>query len=128
MREESGENRSDRRRLEHRLTCAVQGRPSASSNRATFRGRATSFLISRCDEFILFDDVQYTKRDWRNRNLIKMEGGVRWLSIPVHVGGRYFQAIKDVTISDKGWNTKHWKTIATSYAQAPHLSGVQRSI
>ena len=78
-------------------------------------------LISRCDEFILYDDVQFTKRDWRNRNRIKTRDGLHWLSIPVNVSGRYFQAIKDVTISEPGWNARHWKTIASSYAQAPYF-------
>jgi len=79
-------------------------------------------LISRCDEFILFDDVQYTKRDWRSRNRIKTQHGVQWLSIPVNVSGRFFQAIKDVTIAESGWNIKHWKNIAASYARAPYFA------
>ena len=41
-------------------------------------------LISSVDEFILLDDVQYTKQDWRNRNRINTENGVVWLTIPVH--------------------------------------------
>jgi WbqC-like protein len=76
-------------------------------------------LIARSSEFILFDDVQYTKRDWRSRNRIKTHNGLHWLSIPVNVSGRYLQAVKDVTISERGWNIKHWKTIAANYAQAP---------
>lgn len=78
-------------------------------------------LIARSDEFILFDDVQFTKRDWRNRNRIKTRDGVQWLSIPVNVSGRYFQAIKDVSIADPEWNTRHWKTIAANYAQARYF-------
>ncbi len=78
-------------------------------------------LIARCDEFILFDDVQYTKRDWRSRNRIKTRGGLQWLSIPVNVSGRFFQAIKDVTIAERGWNLKHWRTIAANYARAPYF-------
>lgn len=79
-------------------------------------------LIARCDEFILFDDVQYTKRDWRSRNKIKTQHGIQWLSIPVNVSGRFFQAIKDVTIAESGWNIRHWKTIAANYARAPYFS------
>ena len=29
-------------------------------------------LINLVDEFILYDDMQYTRRDWRNRNKIKL--------------------------------------------------------
>ncbi len=28
------------------------------------------------DEFVLFDDMQYTRRDWRNRNRIKTPAGL----------------------------------------------------
>ena len=40
-------------------------------------------LINLVDEFILFDDMQYTRRDWRNRNIIKTFNGLLWLTIPV---------------------------------------------
>ena len=65
-------------------------------------------LINLVDEFILFDDMQYTRRDWRNRNLIKTSDGPKWLTIPVAVKGNYFQKIKDTTISDPVWARKHW--------------------
>ena len=65
-------------------------------------------LIRRVDEFILYDDVQYTRRDWRNRNRIKSLNGPLWLTVPVEVKGRYLQAIKDTRISDPRWNERHW--------------------
>ena len=46
-------------------------------------------LIRSVDEFVLFDDVQYTRRDWRNRNRIKTADGPAWLTIPVQTGGHY---------------------------------------
>jgi hypothetical protein len=79
-------------------------------------------LIARSDEFILFDDVQYTKRDWRSRNVIKTRAGLHWLTIPVNVRGRFFQPIKDVRIAERGWNERHWKTIASNYARAPYFA------
>src|SRR5437870_13165967 len=60
-------------------------------------------LIRRSDLFILYDDVQYTRRDWRNRNLIKTAHGLHWLTIPVQVKGRYEQRICDVEVSDHAW-------------------------
>lgn len=75
-------------------------------------------LINCVDEFILFDDVQYTRRDWRNRNRIKTPQGVAWLTIPVNVKGRYEQRIDEVTVSDPGWAGTHWKTIHQNYASA----------
>jgi len=73
-------------------------------------------LINQVDEFILFDDMQYTRRDWRNRNLVKTSNGLKWLSIPVQVKGHYYQKIKDTVISDKYWGRKHWKTVIHNYA------------
>jgi len=52
-------------------------------------------LIRSVDEFILLDEVQFTKRDWRNRNKIKTPAGAVWLTIPVLVKGRYFQKISE---------------------------------
>ncbi len=77
--------------------------------------------IKLVDEVILYDDMQYTKRDWRNRNQIKTPQGLIWLTIPVEVKGKFFQSIKDTKISEKNWNEKHWKTISINYAKAPYF-------
>lgn len=74
--------------------------------------------IAQVDEFILYDDVQYTRRDWRNRNKIKTPQGLLWLTIPVEVKGKYFQRIKDTKVSDKKWAKNHLKTIQLNYAKA----------
>lgn len=78
-------------------------------------------LINSVDEFILYDDMQFTRRDWRNRNKIKTPKGAQWLTIPVQVKGKYFQAIKDTLVSDEGWGEKHWRTLEHNYARAPHF-------
>ena len=80
-------------------------------------------LIRAADEFILLDDVQFTKRDWRSRNRIKTKDGLHWLSIPVHTKGRYEQRILDATVSDPSWAVRHWQTIQGAYARAPHFAG-----
>lgn len=80
-------------------------------------------LIDRADEFVLYDDMQYTRRDWRNRNRIKTLSGLQWLTIPVEVKGRYQQAIKDTVISDPSWPEKHWKSLVHNYSRAPHFAG-----
>ncbi len=76
-------------------------------------------IINSVDEFILYDDMQYTKRDWRNRNKIKTANGLKWLSIPVHVKGAFAQKICECAIVDNAWVDAHWKTIVHSYARAP---------
>lgn len=79
-------------------------------------------LINLVDEFILFDDARYTRRDWRNRNRIKTQHGPAWLTLPVRVKGGYFvQKIKDTVISDPNWNHLHWETIVHSYSKARHF-------
>jgi hypothetical protein len=79
-------------------------------------------LIRHADEFILFDDVQFTKRDWRSRNRIKTAQGLQWLTIPVHVKDRFLQTIKDTQVSDPGWNERHWRTLQTHYGRAPFFT------
>jgi hypothetical protein len=73
------------------------------------------------DEFVLFDDVQYTRRDWRNRNRIKTVAGPAWLTIPVQTSGHYLSPIKDITVSDRSWGERHCRTIEAHYAGAAHF-------
>ncbi len=79
-------------------------------------------LINLVDEFILFDDMQYTRRDWRNRNLIKTRDGLKWLTIPVVVKGNFFQKIKDTRVSDSAWARRHWDSIVHNYSKAKHFA------
>lgn len=75
-------------------------------------------LIRRADHFVLLDSVQYTPRDWRNRNRIRGSHGDLWLSIPVIHQTRQ-QLIKDSLIADRGWSRKHWSSIHHAYGRAP---------
>ena len=79
-------------------------------------------LVAGADEFILYDDRQFTRRDWRNRNRIKTPNGVQWLTIPVNVKGKYHQRIDETTISDPDWAQRHWKTLVHSYTAAPSFA------
>jgi hypothetical protein len=81
-------------------------------------------LIAAVDEFILFDDMQYTRRDWRNRNQIKTPQGVQWLTVPVLVKGRYHQPIRETAIDGREWAADHWKSLVQNYRRAPHFSEV----
>lgn len=65
--------------------------------------------------------MQYTKRDWRNRNKIKTRNGLQWLSIPVEVKGKFFQKINETKISDISWNKKHWDIIKQNYSKAKYF-------
>jgi hypothetical protein len=79
-------------------------------------------LIHSVDEFILFDDMQYTRRDWRNRNKIKTPKGTEWLTIPVDVSGKYYQKIRETQIANPNWAAEHWKAIAHNYGKARYFS------
>ena len=103
----------DRRRGDGKRVAIIQ------SNYIPWKGYFD--IINLVDEFILYDDRQYTRRDWRNRNLIKTSRGLRWLTIPVHVKGRYHQRIDETVISDPGWADRHWQTIEQAYSRAPHF-------
>lgn len=78
-------------------------------------------ILARVDEFILFDDVQFTRRDWRSRNRIKTAAGLRWLTIPVGSKGRFIQAIEETEVAAP-WADKHWSAVRHAYARAPHFA------
>ena len=79
-------------------------------------------IINMVDEFILYDDMQYTRRDWRNRNKIKTFNGLKWITIPVEVKGKYYQKINETRVMDHKWAVDHWKAIHMNYARAPHFA------
>ncbi len=79
-------------------------------------------IIASVDEFILYDDVQFTKNDWRNRNQIKTQNGLQWLSVPV--GQDINRLIRDVEIKDHSWQVKHWATISHAYKRAPYFDEI----
>ncbi len=81
-------------------------------------------MIAAVDEFILYDDMQYTRRDWRNRNRVKTQQGLAWLTVPVRVKGKYLQSIRDTEIDGDGWAEKHWRSLFQSYHRAPFFDEV----
>ncbi|WP_245271745.1 WbqC family protein [Rhizobium sp. IBUN] len=81
-------------------------------------------LIAAVDEFIIYDEMQYTRRDWRNRNQIKTPQGPTWLTVPVKVKGKYHQNIRETEIDGRGWAETHWKSIVLNYKKAPYFDEV----
>src|SRR5215217_2650289 len=76
-------------------------------------------LIRSADEFVLYDDVQYTRRDWRNRNRIKTADGTQWLTVPVEVKGKYAQTIRQTRVTEPGWADNHRTRLRHAYGRAP---------
>lgn len=81
-------------------------------------------IIASVDEFIFYDEMQYTKNDWRNRNKIKTANGTQWLSIPVATKGHISNEVKimDAKIIDGKWANSHWNTIKQFYKKAPYFN------
>jgi hypothetical protein len=76
-------------------------------------------ILRACDHVIFLDDVQYTRRDWRNRNMIKTPQGTKWLTIPVDVKNKYADLrICDVQVSEPDWAEKHWNLIHQNYQKS----------
>lgn len=81
--------------------------------------------LSRSDLFVHYDDVQYDKHGWRNRNRVRTAGGDgwSWLTVPVKLGGKFGARILDVEIDGKTrWADKHWRTLEQNYRRAPFFS------
>lgn len=81
-------------------------------------------LIHRADVFVFYDDVQYDKHGWRNRNRIKTPSGSQWLTIPVNARGAQRESIPINAIEtfDDAWARKHRDALVRSYAEAPHFA------
>lgn len=77
-------------------------------------------LIHDVDLFIFYDDVQYTKNSWRNRNRIKTVNGEQWITIPVGTGKGL--NIDQINLTEHAWQRKHWESIRQGYAKAPHFA------
>ena len=76
-------------------------------------------IIHDVDLFVFLDDVQYSKNDWRNRNLIKTSQGSHWLTVPV--GKNHGRLIHEVRIINERWSKLHWKSIKQNYSKAPYF-------
>lgn len=77
-------------------------------------------LISSSETLVIYDDVQFTKNDWRNRNKIKTYGGPTWLTVPV--GQDINRNINAVEIPENSWQRKHWRTIMLNYQKQSGFS------
>lgn len=80
--------------------------------------------ISQVDLFVFYDDVQYDKNGWRNRNRIKTANGPIWLTVPVLSKGSTVDGlpINQVEIKfEREWNRKHLATLRQAYSRAPYF-------
>lgn len=81
--------------------------------------------------FVHYDDVQYDKHGWRNRNRIRTPQGEgwSWLTVPVRIAGQFGARIDAVEIDLRArWADKHWGTIQQHYRKAPHFARYARPL
>jgi hypothetical protein len=77
--------------------------------------------IAKADIFVFADNLQFNRKSWQQRTLIKSNNQALYLTIPVLKKGKYEQLINEVEIIDNGWRNKHWKTIYLSYHKTPYF-------
>lgn len=94
----------------------------SQSNYIPWKGYFDS--ISLVDCFVIYDTMQFTKRDWRNRNYIKTNEGLKLLSIPVLVKGKFYQKINETQIANPNWYKEHWEIIAYHYKKRPFFKEI----
>jgi len=79
--------------------------------------------VNRTDIFVHYDDVQYDKHGWRNRNRVKSsQGHPHWLTVPVLHSGKDWPRVMDVEIDQRSnWPRKHLGTLLQFYGKAPYF-------
>ena len=85
-------------------------------------------LIRRVDSFVFYDDVQYDRRGWRNRNRIKTPTGTRWLTIPVHARGSQVlkRSISSIRMAEEDWPLAHLNAFKLNYSDAPFFPAMEQ--
>ncbi len=76
-------------------------------------------FIDNVDTFIIYDDVQYSKGSWRNRNQIKYLNGLKWITLPVKVN--LGMNINEVTLKNDAWKKEHADLIKLCLGNAPYF-------
>lgn len=81
-------------------------------------------LLHAADRFVLFDDVNFIKKGWINRNRILLHGEPHTFTIPVQDMSQN-RTIKDHVISmDADWKTKLLANLEHAYSKAPMFAEV----
>ena len=77
------------------------------------------------DLLIIYDDAQFIKGGWQNRDKILLGSNEYWLSVPVLTKKKLGQLIKDVQINyDVKWQIKHIKTLKNYYGNSKNFSDI----
>lgn len=82
-------------------------------------------LMNAVDTFVIYDNIQYTKKGWINRNRILANGKDEYISVPLKKDP-YYLCVKDRFLADT-WTNERKHTlnkIAECYKKAPHFRDV----
>lgn len=80
-------------------------------------------LLWQSDVFVVYDNVQYDKNGWRNRNRIKTANGPMWLTVPVSLPNGLSTKIYEARIDNsQRWQKKHIASIEQNYRKARYFS------
>lgn len=83
------------------------------------------FQLIRCvDKFVVYDDVNYIKKGWINRNRILVNGAPTLITIPVKNASQNRMINETELTSDRGWIPKFLKTLEQAYKKAPFFPTV----
>ena len=75
--------------------------------------------MAAADEFVIYDEVQFTKNDWRNRNRIVLNGKPHWLTIAAKTSGAFGLPIDRIEVANRDWSRMHLETLRQAYRKAP---------
>ncbi|MDC3379283.1 WbqC family protein [Planctomycetota bacterium] len=79
-------------------------------------------LVALADTFVIYDDVQFDRGGWRNRNrLLGHNGAPQWLTVPVQIKGHMSASLREVQLPNDRWAKKHAATLRAVYGRAPHF-------
>lgn len=75
--------------------------------------------MASVDVFVYYDDVQFDKHGWRNRNRVKVPGGISWLTVPVLHSGKDWPLVNEIQIDNsRNWRRKHVQTLRQAYSRS----------
>ena len=79
-------------------------------------------LINSVDKFVFYDNVQFTKQDWRTRNRIRTDNGNLWLSVPIQRQKLKTNIIDIKICNEVNWKRKHYKSFYQYYSKFKYFN------
>jgi hypothetical protein len=87
-------------------------------------------LMNAVDKFVVYDDVNFIKQGWINKNRILLNNAAYTFSVPLKNASSFVQ-ISNTFINDKmydHWKKKFFKTLEQAYFNAPFFKTISEAI